>query len=204
MSITGFIAEAPTEGLKRPAQYLKYVKKQKRMAGMFLIIKFLIRADSLNVCVVTIAAVGILGSFVCLPKNFFVVLAWKKRVTQHNLTKTLQALVQQHGLSSILHSLAEIQDIPEQNTLSKRQKISRKTERKLSAIDYVDKMVMAQDKVDIMRYGAECFEEKNFLLTPRMSMNFAAFTMLNSADQPHGQALSHGYSHFLQAWMLQK
>jgi len=71
--------------------------------------------------------------------------------------------VHRHGLSSILHCLAEIQDAPAQESFPKPRKRSRKTEQKLSAVDYVNKMILPREKVEIMKYVAQRFEERKFL-----------------------------------------
>ncbi len=84
-------------------------------------------------------------------------------MSQQGLTKTLQGLVHRHGLSSILHCLAEMQDAPVQESFSIPRERSRKTERKLSAVDYVDNMTLPREKAEVMRHAAQRFEDGQFL-----------------------------------------
>ena len=80
---------------------------------------------------------------------------------KHNLTESLQALVHRHGMSSVLHSLADIQGTHGQPVLSSKQ--SRKTKISPSAIVYVEKMALPPEKAEIMAQVAHRFEERRFL-----------------------------------------
>lgn len=82
---------------------------------------------------------------------------------QRDLTETLQGLVRRHGLSSVLHSLADIQAAPDQDTSSISRKRSYSTGSKSSAINYVEKMTLPQEKAEIMRSAAQHFEDGGFL-----------------------------------------
>lgn len=84
---------------------------------------------------------------------------------QHNLTQTLQELVQHHGISSVLHSLADIQASPQRSKSSSSLKRSRarKARSKASAVDYVGKMTLPPEKAEVMARAAQRFEDKGFL-----------------------------------------
>ncbi|MCY4140337.1 MAG: hypothetical protein OXF56_18990 [Rhodobacteraceae bacterium] len=82
---------------------------------------------------------------------------------QQNLTETLQGLVRRHGLSSVLHSLADIQAAPDQDTSSISRKRSFNTGSKLSAVNYVEKMTLPQEKAEVMKCAAQRFEDGGFL-----------------------------------------
>lgn len=82
-----------------------------------------------------------------------------------DLTATLGDLVRRHGLSSVLHGLAEVHP-----TISKagkspaaprRSGVSKQS--KLSAVSYVEKMTLPVDKAEVMMRAAERFESKAFL-----------------------------------------
>lgn len=78
-----------------------------------------------------------------------------------NLTETLQSLVRHYGMSSVLHSLADLQNTPDQPVFSPRQ--SRKSKSKPSAIVYVENMPLPPDKAEVMARVAHRFEERSFL-----------------------------------------
>ena len=82
---------------------------------------------------------------------------------QRDLTQTLQGLVRRHGISSVLHSLADIQAAPDQHPSSGTRKRTYNARNKLSAVDYVDKMTLPQEKAEIMVCAAQRFEEGGFL-----------------------------------------
>jgi len=84
-------------------------------------------------------------------------------MTQRNLKQTLKRLVRRHGISSVLHSLADIQATPDQHPSSETRKHTYNTGGKLSAVDYVNKMTLPQEKAEIMVCAAQCFEEGKFL-----------------------------------------
>ena len=83
-------------------------------------------------------------------------------MAQRELTETLQGLVRRHGISSVLHSLAEIQAEPDQGS-SLARKPTYKAGSKSSAIDYVEKMTLPQSKAEIMMCAARRFEDGGFL-----------------------------------------
>ena len=83
-------------------------------------------------------------------------------MAQRDLTETLQGLVRRHGISSVLRSLADIQTTPNEHSSLSR-KHTHKAGGKLSAVDYVDKMTLPQEKADAMRRASQCFEDREFL-----------------------------------------
>lgn len=87
-------------------------------------------------------------------------------MTQTDLNETLQGLVRRHGISSVLHSLADIQAAPDQRSSSapKRRQIAGG---KPSAVSYVRKMALPPGKSDVMMRAAQCFEAGEFL--PRVA-----------------------------------
>lgn len=84
---------------------------------------------------------------------------------QRGLNKTLQGLVRRHGLSSVLHSLADIQAAPDQDTSSMSRKRRYNAGSKSSAVNYVEKMTLPQEKAEVMKCAAQRFEEGGFLPT---------------------------------------
>lgn len=84
---------------------------------------------------------------------------------QHDLTETLQVLVRRHGMSSVLHSLADIQASPKPLIASSSPKRARNAANKSSAVDYVARMTLPPDKAEIMSRAAQRFEAGGFLST---------------------------------------
>ena len=84
---------------------------------------------------------------------------------QHDLTETLQVLVRRHGMSSVLHSLADIQASPESPISSSSPRRTRNAASKSSAVDYVARMTLPPDKAEIMSRAAQRFEAGGFLPT---------------------------------------
>lgn len=84
-------------------------------------------------------------------------------MSQRDLTQTLQELVRRHGISLVLHSLADIQGASDQHSSSLTRKRTYNTGSKLSAVDYVNKMTLPQEKAEIMVRAAQRFEEGGFL-----------------------------------------
>lgn len=84
-------------------------------------------------------------------------------MAQRDLSDTLQGLVRLHGISAVLHSLAEIQAVPEQPSNSLARKRTHNARSKSSAVDYVDKMTLSQKKIEIMTRAAQRFEDGEFL-----------------------------------------
>ena len=83
---------------------------------------------------------------------------------QHDLTETLQVLVRRHGMSSVLHSLADIQASPEPPISSSSPRVrTRNAASKSSAVDYVARMTLPPDKAEIMSRAAQRFEAGGFL-----------------------------------------
>ncbi len=84
-------------------------------------------------------------------------------MAQRSLDRTLQGLVRRHGISSVLHSLADIQAAPERpsNSLSRKRRYNATS--KSSAVDYVYKMTLPQDKSVVMTRAAQRFEDGEFL-----------------------------------------
>ena len=83
---------------------------------------------------------------------------------QPELTETLQSLVRRHGISSVLHGLADIQSSiapPASSLPPRRARASAKG--KQSAVEYVEKMALPQEKAKVMAKAAERFEDKRFL-----------------------------------------
>ena len=74
----------------------------------------------------------------------------KQLMPQHDLTETLQVLVRRHGMSSVLHSLADIQASPESPISSSSPRRTRNAASKSSAVDYVARMTLPPDKAEIM------------------------------------------------------
>lgn len=84
---------------------------------------------------------------------------------QYNLTETLQVLVRRHGMSSVLHSLADIQASPERPLSSSSTRRTRNAASKSSAVAYVARMNLPPDKAEIMSRAAQRFEAGEFLPT---------------------------------------
>lgn len=83
---------------------------------------------------------------------------------QSNLVETLQNLVRRHGISSVLHSLAEIQSLSEPHAPSSPPKRTRKVlKNQRSAVEYVGKMTLARNKIEAMQRAAQMFEDKKFM-----------------------------------------
>lgn len=83
---------------------------------------------------------------------------------QPELTEALQSLVRRHGISSVLHGLADIQSSiapPTPPLPPRRARTSAKG--KPSAVEYVAKMFLPQEKAEVMAVAAERFEDKRFL-----------------------------------------
>ena len=83
----------------------------------------------------------------------------------HDLTATLRELVHRHGISSVLHSLADIQSVQDAPKAPSSPKRSRNDRSKLSAVGYVASMTLPPGKAEVMKRAAECFEEKTFIPT---------------------------------------
>ena len=98
---------------------------------------------------------------------------------QHDLTESLHALVRRHGLSSVLHSLADIQTAPEQSTSSLSPRRTRSTGTKSSAINYVGKMTLPPEKDEAMTRAAQRFEDGEFL--PSIA-DIREFCRINGVD----------------------
>lgn len=84
-------------------------------------------------------------------------------MAQRDLTETLQGLVRRHGISSVLHSLADIQAVPDQPSHSLPRKRAHNAKSKSAAVDYVNKMTLSQKKSEVMMRAAQRFEEGEFL-----------------------------------------
>ena len=84
-------------------------------------------------------------------------------MTQPDLTETLQGLVRRHGISSVLHSLADIQTAPNQHSSSLSRKPTYNAESKSLAIDYVEKMTLPHEKSEAMMRAAQRFEDGKLL-----------------------------------------
>lgn len=83
-------------------------------------------------------------------------------MSQSDLTETLQGLVLRHGISSVLHSLADIQSAPDQHSSSSRKR-THNARTKPSAIHYIDNMTLPQEKAGVMMCAAQRFEDGRFL-----------------------------------------
>ena len=85
---------------------------------------------------------------------------------RRSLTDTLRHLVHRHGISAVLHSLAEIESGGEPRTSSARKKVSRdRSTSKPSATACVSRMALAPQKTDVMKRAAQMFDDKRFLPT---------------------------------------
>lgn len=82
---------------------------------------------------------------------------------RHDLTEALQALVRRHGMSSVLHGLADLQAAPDSAVPSSPAKRAGGARSKPSAIDYVGRMPLPPDKTRVMERAARRFEDKVFL-----------------------------------------
>ena len=83
-------------------------------------------------------------------------------MSQRDLNETLQGLVRRHGISSVLHSLADIQATLVHSSSPSRKR-TYNAGSKLSAVEYVDKMTLPQEKSVAMMRAAQRFEEGGFL-----------------------------------------
>lgn len=77
------------------------------------------------------------------------------------LTESLQELVHRHGMSSVLHSLADIQESTGRQKLPSRQ--TRNSKSKPSAVKYVGRLILPPEKSEAMARAAQQFEEGKFL-----------------------------------------
>ena len=84
-------------------------------------------------------------------------------MAQRDLTETLEGLVRRHGISSVLHSLADIQAAPDQHSSSLSRKRTHNAGSKSSAVDYVDKMTLPPEKAEVMMCASQRFEDGGFL-----------------------------------------
>ena len=84
-------------------------------------------------------------------------------MARHNLTVALQALVRRHGMSSVLHGLADLQGASDSAVPASPAKHAGGARSKPSAIDYVGKMPLPPDKAQAMERAAQRFEDKSFL-----------------------------------------
>ncbi len=82
---------------------------------------------------------------------------------RHDLTETLQTLVRRHGMSSVLHGLADLQVASDSAVPSSPAKRAGSARSKPSAIDYVGRMLLPPDKAQILERAARHFEDKSFL-----------------------------------------
>ena len=82
---------------------------------------------------------------------------------QNDLTEALQELVRHHGMSSVLHSLADIQAPRERPNSSSSPGRKRNAWNKNSAVDYVGRMTLAPEKVEVIARAAQRFEDGGFL-----------------------------------------
>ncbi len=84
-------------------------------------------------------------------------------MARHDLTVALQALVRRHGMSSVLHGLADLQGAPDSAVPSSPAKRAGGARSTLSAIDYVGKMPLPPNKAQALERAAQRFEDKSFL-----------------------------------------
>ena len=82
---------------------------------------------------------------------------------RHDLTESLQTLVRRYGMSSVLHSLADLQADSDSAVPSSPAKRAGSARSKPSAIDYVGRMLLPPDKARVMERAARRFEDKSFL-----------------------------------------
>ena len=82
---------------------------------------------------------------------------------QRNLTEALQVLVRRYGVSSVLHSLADIQTSSKQSAPSSSRERVSNPKSKSSAIDYVGKMTLPPEKTATLTQAAQRFESREFL-----------------------------------------
>ena len=82
---------------------------------------------------------------------------------QHELTEALRALIHRHGMSSVLHGLADLQAVSDSTVPSSPAKRTGDARSKPSAIDYVGRMPLPPDKALAMKRAAQCYEDKSFL-----------------------------------------
>ncbi len=82
---------------------------------------------------------------------------------RNDLTEALQTLVRRHGMSSVLHGLADLQAAPDSTVPSSAAKRPSDARSKPSAIEYVGRMLLPPDKAQAMERAAQCFEDKSFL-----------------------------------------
>ena len=123
---------------------------------------------------------------------------------RHDLTEALQALVRRHGMSSVLHGLADLQAAPDSAVPSSPAKRAGDARSKPSAIDYVGRMPLPPDKAQAMERAAQCFEDKSFLPGVADIREFCASIALTWASPFPERARFPGYSRFLQQWMPTK
>ena len=82
-------------------------------------------------------------------------------MARNDLTERLRTLVSNHGISAVLHSLAEIES---STSLEPQQRKSRSVPKKsLSAAECVNRMYLAPSKTNVIRRAADMFDQKHFL-----------------------------------------
>ena len=100
---------------------------------------------------------------------------------RRNLTDSLRVLVTRHGISAVLHSLADI----EENAATAAPCSDRKTQdpgkSRPSAVACVGRMTISPNKIVVMRRAAELFEHKRFL--PALS-DVREFSRVHGLDLP--------------------
>lgn len=80
-----------------------------------------------------------------------------------DLSQTLRGLVSRHGISAVLHCLADIESLPESAVPCSRPKTQDQAKSKASAGAYVGRMTLSPHKVAAVRRAAELFDDKRFL-----------------------------------------
>lgn len=84
---------------------------------------------------------------------------------RYNLTDSLRDLVSRHGISAVLHSLADIESHSDGSPRRSEPKTRDASNSKPSAVACVDRMTVPPHKIDPMRRAAELFDDKRFLPT---------------------------------------
>ena len=153
-----------TEARKSTAHGARYPKRPERTTVMSSKRKFLTHAAFQGRCAVIEATEVTDRASLYLQMSFLGGLTLEiVMVRKSSLSEELEILVRHYGLSSVLHSLADLQAAPRQSISSSWSGRRRSAGSKASAVDYVRKMTLPREKAEVMACAARRFEDKEFL-----------------------------------------
>ena len=100
---------------------------------------------------------------------------------RRDLSGTLRGLVSRHGISAVLHSLADIESHSDTPGACSEPKTQDSSKSKPSAAACVGRMALSPHKVAAVRRAAELFDDKRFL--PALS-DIREFSRVHGLDLP--------------------